>query len=120
MIGLLTGKTVLLVEDEPLIAMTVTDMLGALDAARTIVAGDVARALKRLEDGAFDAAILDANLNGERSDKVAETLRLLGVPIVHATGYAEMLSPPETEPVIAKPYTEESLAAALMKAMRTE
>ena len=55
---------VLLVEDEPLIAMMLEDFLEALDKAHAGTAESVGAALSIVERGEFDAAILDVNLRG--------------------------------------------------------
>jgi hypothetical protein len=72
--------------------------------------------LRLLGEGPLDAAVLDLNLAGERSDGVARALREAGVPFVVSTGYAEGLDlPPELQGVrrLSKPVRAASLAEAL-------
>uniref|UniRef100_UPI0015E7F215 response regulator n=1 Tax=Polaromonas sp. H6N TaxID=1840293 RepID=UPI0015E7F215 len=45
-------------------------------------------ALELARTGDFDAALLDVNLNGEMSLKVARVLAERGVPFVFSTGYS--------------------------------
>lgn len=111
----LEGRRVLLVEDEAVIAFAVEDMLTDIGC---VVVGpayrlDTACALAKAEE--LDAAILDVNLNDERSYAAASILRLRGIPFVFATGYAESGVDwgDGLAPVIAKPYHREALAQAL-------
>ncbi len=63
----------------------------------------------------IDAAVLDANLNGESVRPVAEVLAARGVPFVFATGYGDNRITPQDYgvPVIRKPYDVTQVAAAL-------
>jgi CheY-like chemotaxis protein len=117
--GRLTGRRILIVEDEALVAMLVEDAL--MDAGATIIgpASTVAEALALLERDATlpNAAVLDLNLAGETSTPVADVLAARGVPFVVATGYGAG-GLPETHsavPVLAKPYDPEELTSALSR-----
>lgn len=113
----LRGKRILIVEDEPIVAMAVEDIL--LDLGCEIVgpAYSLSQALNLIENEIFDAAVLDINLNGERSYPAAETLISMGVPFAFATGYAADRSqfPPSIAPVLEKPYTGAQLEALLRR-----
>ena len=68
----LEGVRVLVVEDEFLVATLIEDML---QSAGCVVSGPIPRlaeALDAVDRGAYDAAILDVNLRGERIDPVAQ------------------------------------------------
>ena len=110
----------LVVEDEPLVAMMVEDML--VDLGWTVVgpASSLEEALRRAAEGGFDVALLDVNLNGERSDPVAELLRARGLPLVFATGYGSSTSTNPAEPVLHKPYRADQLAAALERSIQDD
>ena len=73
-----TGKTVLILEDEPIIAMGLEDMLLDLG-AQVVLAGTVPHALAAIEKAAPDCAVLDVNLHGAKSYPVAARLSELGV-----------------------------------------
>lgn len=110
----LEGINVLAVEDEMLIAMMLEDILE--DAGcNVIVAGHLEEALMLAQKRDLDAAILDENLHGMRSYPVAEALHARGIPFIFATGYGEAnlraLYP--DRPVIAKPYRDRDVIAAL-------
>ncbi len=111
----LTGKRILVVEDEFMIAMLLEDMLTELEC---IVAGVVAKpadALQLISTTKVDAAVLDVNLDGVDSFGVAAALGERQIPFVFATGYGGSRLTPEFAhyPVIQKPYRLEELSGAL-------
>lgn len=118
----LTGLNVLLVEDEFLIALDAEEMLRDLGAASVTVAGTFDEAQKRIAEGTFDLAILDVNLNGQKSFPLADQLLKRGVPVVYGTGYnllSRQMDGFETGVCVTKPYTSTSLQkglAAVLKA----
>ena len=113
----LAGRRILLVEDEAVIAFAVEDMLVALGVDVVGPAFRLEEALQLAETEALDAAILDVNLNEQRSYAVADELSRRGVPFLFATGYAENgveWGGPEVD-VLAKPYRADQITAALAR-----
>ena len=110
---------VLLVEDEPLIAMMLEDFLEALDRQHAGTADSVAAALPMVEAGALDAAILDVNLVGEKVYPVADALLDRGVPFLFASGYDADESGLRFTGIrhLVKPLMMKSLVAALVAEM---
>jgi CheY-like chemotaxis protein len=108
----LAGLRVLVVEDEPIVAMCLEDILEALGCITIGPASRLAEGLALAEAGGIDAAILDINLAGERSNAIAETLVSRAIPFAFASGYGSV---PEGfgGPLIEKPYGEAHVAAAL-------
>ena len=109
-------KKVLIVEDEPLIALDLEAMVEDLSFGVFASASTVEAALKCLEKGLPDFAILDANLAGSSSRPVAEALVSQGVPIIFATGYADPANLPETlaaAPRLSKPVMASDLSRAI-------
>lgn len=107
---------VLLVEDEPLIAMMLEDFLDALDRQVAGTADSVAAALPLVEAGNVDAAILDVNLRGgEKSFAIADALAAKDIPFVFATGGGGDEIAPEhrDRPRLAKPFTMDGVEKAL-------
>ena len=100
-------RSILIVEDEPLIAMMLEDFIQSLGHEVTGNCDSVGTALKEIEKNEFDLAILDVNLKGESVWPVASALRGKGTPFVIATG--GHVDPPPAEfasvPTIEKPYT---------------
>jgi len=113
--------SVLIVEDEPLIAMMLEDFLDSLGHRIAGTAETVQEALTRVEEGGFDVAIIDVHLKGEHVWPVADRLSEKGVPFIVATG--GHISPPPPEhadaTVLAKPYTIDAIDPALDAACAT-
>lgn len=83
----LAGRRILVVEDEPLLAMLVEDLLDEVGGLPVGPAGSVDEALRLVAAGALDGAILDVNLGSEMAYPVADALAARGVPFVFVTGY---------------------------------
>ena len=116
--SVLAGKRILLVEDEPIVAMMATDMIEEFGATVVGPAMTLATALRLAETAEVDAAVLDINLNGARSDPAAEALARRQVPFVYATGCgARGARAASAAPVLDKPYTQEALKDALIDAI---
>ena len=111
----LRERRVLLVEDEMIVAGMLRRMLIDLGYQVVGTATFVDEAIQMLEDSSIDAAILDINLEGEMSYKVADELTSRGIPFVFSTGYgAEGL--PETyksTQILKKPFRRSGLGDAL-------
>ena len=119
----LAGMRILIVEDEPIVAMLVEDMLLELGAEAVGPAVSLESAIAYVDEGGFDAVILDLNLNGERTGPVAEALRLRGSPFVFATGYGSAEEGPTSGSILLqKPYRLDQMERALEAALaaRTE
>lgn len=116
----LTGRRILVVEDEALVAMLVEDTLSDADCQVVGPAATVAEALALLDAEVPDAAVVDLNLAGETSVPVIEALRARGIPCLVATGYGTAGLPPGQEglPVLGKPYDPNELTAALQRLWR--
>ena len=85
---LLSGRRVLVVEDEILVLMVLEDMLADVGCESITVAATVDQALALIGTQVFDAALLDLNLNGTASYPLAEALDARGVPFFFSTGYS--------------------------------
>jgi CheY-like chemotaxis protein len=86
------GRSVLLVEDELLVAWDIERVLLAAGLHVLGPAASVSAALALLKRQKPDAAILDLNLRGELVTPVARRLREMGVPFVLATAYNHLRS----------------------------
>lgn len=112
-------RNILIVEDEPLIAMMLEDFLQSLGHEVSATCDNVRDALKAVQDGDFDLAILDVNLKGESVWPVAAELRERDIPFILASG--GHVDPPPAEfknvPMIDKPYTIDRVTPALEAAL---
>ena len=113
----LYGRRVLLVEDEPLVALSLQEMLQ--DAGCTVrgPASTLAEAECLAGEDGLDAAVLDVNLPGGPSLPLGAWLAARGVPVVYVTGL-ERVPGREGAVVLRKPVRPEALLAALGRAMR--
>jgi CheY-like chemotaxis protein len=114
---LLSGRRVLVVEDEMLVLMNIEDMLADLGCSSVSAAATVDQALALIDAQPFDAATLDMNLKGDRSYAVANALAARGVPFLFATGYDAHYMPDgyRDQPVLKKPFPLEELASMLTR-----
>ena len=115
------ARRVLLVEDEPLIAMTAEDLLGDLGLVVVGPALSVEEALALLQDETrIDIGFLDINLRGQLVFPVADILRARGVPILYASGYGGTRARDADRDciVLQKPYLAQDLAQAISRTIR--
>lgn len=111
---------ILVVEDEPLVAMAVEDALTSAGITVVGPAGSITGALKLIEAGGIDGAFLDVNLRGERIDPVADALDARGIPFVFTTGYgaAELPAAHAARPMLGKPFSDDDVTRALAQNLR--
>lgn len=111
-----TPQDVLIVEDDPIIALGFEDMILGFGVPTVRTAGGVARALELIADRAPGFALLDVGLVREKSFAVAERLEALQIPFVFVTGYGADVSLPQRfagRPRLTKPCSSEALKAIL-------
>ncbi len=116
----LSGRRVLIVEDESLVAMLLETILEDMGCTPVGPASTVDEGMALAAGGdALDAALLDVNVAGRQVFPVAQALKDRGVPFVFSTGYGEGGLPDEWrgQCTIQKPFTEAAVRDALMKAM---
>ncbi len=108
-------KTLLVVEDEALIALLLEDLLDDLGYRVGALAETVAAAMAALDGDSFDAALLDINVADEKVWPVADRLIEAGVPVLFSSGAGDHDRPDAYAACasVRKPYTRASLEAAL-------
>jgi CheY-like chemotaxis protein len=114
---LLSGRRMLVVEDEMMLLVMIEDMLSDLGCQSVSVAATVKQALALVSTRPFDIAILDVNLNGEMSFRVADALAALHVPFIFSSGYgADALTEEYRDrPLLRKPYSYHDLEDVLYR-----
>lgn len=122
MTGLLTGRRILVVEDEMLVLMNIEMALEDLGCSAICAVASVAEALAILARQGFDAAMVDVNLGGEKSYPVADALARLGIPFAFSTGYGDHGDRVDLDdrPVLRKPYLRSDLVAVFEQLMAGE
>jgi DNA-binding response OmpR family regulator len=98
----LDGRIVLVVEDEPLVGLEITETLSACG-AHVVTAGRVADAIKAVDRYHISAAVLDINLDGDDCSAVCERLSQLQIPFFFYTGYSAVPDGWADAPMITKP-----------------
>ncbi|MGH6837785.1 MAG: response regulator [Methylocella sp.] len=117
----LAGKSVLIIEDEPLIAMGIESCLQDIGAAVVKITNSVAFAQRALDEGIpFDAAIVDLHVADGDASSLIQILSERGIPVVITTGYEVDRKQPALGRAVAilrKPHTESDLIIALGRAI---
>jgi CheY-like chemotaxis protein len=112
---------VLIVEDDPIIALDFEDTILGFGVKTVRIAGNVARALDLIAEQRPDFALLDVGLTREKSFAVAERLKALEIPFIFITGYGtDVRLPPAfaDTPRLPKPYSTDALKAMLRSRAR--
>jgi CheY-like chemotaxis protein len=108
---------VLIVDDEPIIAMDMEMLI--LEAGYEIagIVGKIEKALSFVEGDDFDVAILDANLGGTNSAPVANALSARGMPFVVVSGYEadQQHAALRAAPCLQKPVSSSQLIETLKR-----
>ena len=107
---LLSGRRVLVVEDEMLILMIIEDMLADLGCDSVTAAATVDQALALIDAQVFDAAMLDMNLNGNKSHPwPTRSLRAACRSSSRPATRHDMRDGYRDRPVLKKPFPYEEL-----------
>jgi DNA-binding response OmpR family regulator len=106
---------ILIVEDEPLIALMIADILRRHGHQPIGPAYRLEEGLALIEATSIDAAILDLNLTTARSDRIACRLQARSIPFFFLSGHtsAEVPEPYRDRLFLSKPFTQATLAKAL-------
>jgi CheY-like chemotaxis protein len=111
----LLGRSVLIVEDEPLIALELNGALHAAGAS-TLAATTINEALELIAYAQICAAIVDVNLGGRDCSSVCTALAKRSIPFIFYTGYscAAALSAWPHAPAVEKPADDSMIVDALV------
>lgn len=115
----LAGRRILVVEDEPLLAMMIEDLLSEIGCIVVGPASHLAAAQAIAGEAELDGALLDVNLGAEQVYPVADCLRRRGVPFVFVTGYGRhgLDTAYALHPTIQKPFKPSSFPREVVRAL---
>jgi CheY-like chemotaxis protein len=111
-------EDVLIVEDDPIIALDFEDTILGFGVATVRTAASVVKALEMIADRAPDFALLDVGLVHEKSFAIAERLETLKIPFAFVTGYGAPGTFPAAfahKPALPKPYSTDALRTLLKR-----
>ena len=110
--GSLTGRLILVAEDEPLIALDIT-LAFEEEGAWVIRAHTLDEALRGVENPALSAAILDHALSDGDTTKVCQRMKERNIPFVTFSGYDDLVGIYREGPHVKKPASISVLVAAV-------
>lgn len=116
----LEGLTVLLVEDNLIVALESEELLRSLGANAVYTASTVLAASNIIKTETLHFAVLDINLGGESSLDFALQVRALEIPFIFASGYGENIDVGglnRSVTTVSKPYGREELGVAIVKTL---
>jgi CheY-like chemotaxis protein len=119
---ILSGRSILIIEDEMLILMMIEDMLADLGCESIAVASRIGQAITLIDGKVFDAAMVDLNLNGTESYPIADALTARGVPYFFSTGNSltDVKDGYRDQDVLKKPFTFEQLSNMLTRSLHRQ
>ena len=111
----LESRRIFVVEDSPVVAEMLAEMLRDLGCAVVGPTGNMGIALEQAAEEAIDAAVIDLNIRGGKVFPVARALADRGIPFLLMSGYGDFSLPQEWEdrPRLTKPFSAETLDAEL-------
>ncbi|MES2711200.1 MAG: PAS domain S-box protein [Pseudomonadota bacterium] len=114
-----TAARVLVVEDDPVIAIEIATTLEQAGYAVLGPARSVADGLALLSAQMCDAAVLDTNLGEETAEPIAAALRARGVPFISVSGYSRQQQPAglRDAPLLVKPLRPGQLMEAIRRCL---
>jgi DNA-binding response OmpR family regulator len=114
---------ILIIEDEYMIATSLKDVLIEAGFEIAGMAGTLPKALSLIELGVCDAAIVDANLDGESAAPAGMALATRGLPFLVLSGYSpeqQQKAFPDSALFIQKPYKSAQLVGSIIKILRNQ
>jgi CheY-like chemotaxis protein len=112
----LSGKRILIVEDEDIIATDLACEVLASGAEVVATVGSVDAALDIIATTHLDGVILDVDLRGQKAFLVADALAACDIPFVFETGYMRPCEAPARHanaPCVSKPFAPGAVRHAL-------
>ena len=115
-----SGKRVLIVEDNPILAYDLEDLLGDIGMEGVGPALDLSAGLRLARENALDAALLDIDIGNELVWPLASELRARRVPVIFISAGCYAREFPEelrVYPCLEKPASTEVIVESLSQAL---
>jgi CheY-like chemotaxis protein len=114
-----TMRSVLVVEDQAVVACDLQRFLGSTGYHAVGPVGSPQEALSKIAAGELDGAVLDVKLTGDAAPQIADALKAAKVPHIFINGWAVGRIPEQCRdrPLLNNPYDYHSLLDALNGAM---
>jgi PAS domain S-box-containing protein len=111
----LQGKRIIVIEDEPLVAMDLESTLTGAGCEVIGSAGTLDKARSLISQAEYDAALLDVNLAGQPVDELAAALTKKNTPFAFVTGYGREGVPRgfQDAVLLKKPFSQDQLLAVM-------
>jgi DNA-binding NtrC family response regulator len=110
--SVLSGRRILIAEDEGLIAVELESTLQSFGCEVVGPVSSVEDVMRHVDQNRPDGALLDVNLRGEKIFRILPRLAELGVPVVISSGYDDPKAFPSEFrdlPRISKPFDDAAL-----------
>jgi PAS domain S-box-containing protein len=113
----IAGKRILVIEDEPLVAMEMEAILEEAGCEVAGLAGNLVSAKRLVTEGRYEVALVDVNLAGEPVHELAAALREKRIPFAFVTGYGREALPAgfQDAVMLGKPFLPEDLISTVQK-----
>ena len=108
----LGGRSILVVEDEPLIGMDIVDALKSAGASVTTTMSSN-HALILVEHDGLDAAIIDHGLTDDDNSQLCARLKERDIPFVIYSGFSKIEGVCAEAPLVKKPASPDVLLATV-------
>lgn len=118
----LKGLRVLIVEDEPLLAICLGEIIETEGGVVVGTAHTVDQATRLVATESFDVALLDLSLHGKPVGSIAAAIIDRGCAVVFSSGsrVSDVLTAFPGWPVLRKPYEDDEMLAALVAAFAVQ
>ena len=112
-------KSVLILEDESLLSITIEDLLRDLGAQQVLSFTDHVEAAQHAQSADIDCAILDVMIRGRPSFEIADILENRGIPFVFSSGVSllQVDDRHRHRPFLSKPFSDDDLKDSIRAAL---
>lgn len=107
----MNGKRILIVEDEAMLALEIGALLQESGMTPIGPSSCITDALRLIHEQPIDCALLDVNLQGESTERIAAALAARAIPFAFVTGYSREAIPARFRgiPLVMKPFAAPKL-----------